>query len=449
MKTAGFRGFGSFMVAESIEDMVARACRGERVAKLPFASSALSRESTGVKVSPLKRTSHEDFALDLAEFTFVNHGAFGAALRAGSRRAREWREYAEEQPLRYFDRDLFPGLVESARRLASFIGARPDQLALTNNATAGLDAVIASAFAASDKCNDRILIFDTTYGSVKKMAARHFGSDHVDELHLPLPLRDQDHFLYELEAQLDSMDLTNTRLAVVDHVTSNTAVCLPIEEMSKLFQARGIPTLVDGAHGPWATALDLEALSCDYYVGNCHKWLCAPKSVGFVFVRSPDEHTASLAPRITSHGEQSPFPGCFFWDGCRDYAAALALPAVLDYWYEHDAILARSQAVSLVQEARAMLEKRWATENLGLAAMGSEFTEIPMTCVGLPVNLEHGSSADAHGLQERLYHTHKVECPVKEINGRLYLRISSHVYNCLDDYERVAHAVDDVLRDVV
>jgi len=439
------------MVDESIEEMVQRACRGEQVASLPFEPRLPHKED-------------QTFALDLENFTFVNHGAFGAAVRPGIIRAQDWREFAEEQPLRFFDRKLFPGLVESVRRLSHFIGASPAQITLTNNATAGLDSIISSLFdpqsiksctpgklSRSGKPRDHIIVFDTTYGSVKKMASR-FTNGMVHEFKLPIPVSacssdEADAFVCAaVEDQLKSVDLESVGLVVLDHVTSNTALQLPIEEMGAIFQKHGIPVLVDGAHGPWATDLDLEKLSCDFYVGNCHKWLCSPKSVGFAFVREPGSYTGNLFPRITSHGFDSGYPGSFLWDGCRDYSAALALPAVLDFWEQEGIPEARSTAISLVKEAKDLLESRWNTQSMSLAPRGSNLLNLPMTCVGLP---EHAgsSSTDAHSLQEFLYHVHRVECPVKAINGRLYLRLSAHIYNTLEHFQRVADAVDVALEE--
>mmetsp|Transcript_12383 Transcript_12383/g.22961 ORF Transcript_12383/g.22961 Transcript_12383/m.22961 type:complete len:464 (+) Transcript_12383:210-1601(+) len=421
----GYQGFGSFM-SESLGALIEKSCDASSPApNLPFSPGAVSE-------------TDRMFGIDINGFTFINHGAFGASLRSGELRAKEWRRFLESQPLRYFDRTLFPHLAESSRRLAAFLNTSPRQLALIQNATVGLDAVIASV--ADQEPGKKILLLDTAYGSVKRMAERHFR-ENVVSLSIPFPLNSTEQLL-ELIGNTLKQHPGEFSLAAMDHMTSNTALVLPVQEISELCRSNGVRVLIDGAHGPGALPLDLNRLDCDYYVGNCHKWLSAPKSVGFLHVKDTSE-SQWLSPRVTSHGSQETFPANFMWDGCRDYAAALALPVVLDHWEALGPLSVRERNIVLAKRHALMLATAWQTTDAFLAPIDSPFREAPMQLVPLPASLGSGSDA-SYAFQQCLYHEYSIECPVKAVGNRLHVRISNHVYNTPLHYDRLKRAVIDL-----
>jgi isopenicillin-N epimerase len=408
-------------------------------------------------------------------WTFLNHGAFGGALKVGYDRATQWRYYMERQPLRYFDRDLLPHLVESARRLAHFCHSPKDSLTLIPNVTYGLNTVIRGYVDQykdnhnpqnDDDIRPHIILWDTSYGSLKKIASEycpgrvteiplsayfhnwacddngHFESDHDPDDVFERAFTDT---LRSLDEKF--MDLTGA-LFVLDHTTSNTALNMPLQVLSKLAKDRGMLVLVDGAHGLLAHSLALNRTALpdvDFYVGNGHKWLCCPRGVGYLYCPHEDLRESILKrPAVLSHGIGQGFQTRFLWDGCRDYAAALSLPAVLDYWEEKDPDIVRSTTQQKLEEAVRILSSRWyGTDNVDHSLLGANlsFHSPMMALIRLPDSLQSSSidmtSDDAKAIQDFLYDKY-IEVPIKCIHGVLYVRISCHVYNSLSEYDRLA-----------
>ena len=235
-------------------------------------------------------------------WTFLNHGAFGGALKPISRLAHEWREYAEEQPLRFFDRVLFPHLVLSYRALAGFVNACPEDIVIVPNATTGLNCVLQSIPLRS---GDGVLFFNTGYGSVKTMIAQVCCAKNAvaEEIQIQFPLESETELERVVQRKLEKRGNGMFRYLVVDHITSNTALRMPIMRLARLCESFGVSVIVDGAHGMLSCKLDMKEMreaGIQYYVSNCHKWLCAPKSSGFVWKNPDCGHL--LTPRVISTG---------------------------------------------------------------------------------------------------------------------------------------------------
>jgi len=300
-------------------------------------------------------------------------------------------------------------------------------------ATSGLDAVISSY------SNQTILYFNIAYGSVKIMIKRHSDKNNL-EIDVPAKLTVAS-ICELLKQQLDLLPRGTIALAVVDHVTSNSAFKLPITEITHLLHEYQIPVLVDGAHGPLNCEVDLKSSPVDYYVGNTHKWLSSSKSVGFLHINQT-VHQSIVHPRITSHSFQKSFPENFYFDGCRDYCAALALPTVLDFWDDYGGVeKARKFNYALNESAADFLLGEWGSSE---ERVNEEFRS-SMSCVPLPISFGHDSES-AYFLQNELYSRFSIECPVKCINNRLNVRISTHIYNTMDDYVILARAIKDLER---
>jgi len=257
----------------------------------------------------------------------------------------------------------------------------------------------------------------------------------------------------------------NIRLAIFDHITSNTAALLPVEELVRLCHRTPceradrageaathpiegcIPVLIDGAHALGALDLDVPAVGADFYVSNCHKWFLAPKGCAFLWVEP--RHKSNIIAPIISHGFGSGFCSQFMWDGCRDYSSALSISTALKFWRGIGANRIRAYCHSLVTEASLFLSREWNTETLFPSDM-----HVTMAVVRIPDQSWQGmpgdsvdrpdiaTSAHAKTVQDRLHYHHKVEVPVKLINGRLWVRISAHIYNCMEDYHQLAKAVE-------
>src|SRR5436853_1868589 len=231
---------------------------------------------------------------------FLNHGSFGAAPSAVLEAAERWRQRMDANP-DLFLREILPGkLREAAAELARFIRARPDDVVFVDNATAGVNAVLR---ALEFRARDEILATTHTYGAVRQ-AIRYVcdrtGARPV-EADVSLPLTGES----SLVAAFSACVTSRTRLVVLDHISSPTGLIFPVAELAALARARGAQVLIDGAHGPGQLELDVPALGADWYVGNCHKWLFAPRSCAFLWCR--EDSKRELHPLAISHhyGEDS------------------------------------------------------------------------------------------------------------------------------------------------
>ena len=242
----------------------------------------------------LLQTLRASWALD-PDVRYLNHGSFGATPRAVLQRQTELRDQLEAQPVAFYLDALEPLLDASRDTLAALLHADAADLVFVANATTGVNTVLRSA---SLRAGDRVLTTDHAYracANALDAVAADTGAV-VDVVSLPLPFASPDALV---DAILDGVR-PQTRLAMLDHVTSATGVVLPIPALVAALEARGVATLIDGAHAPGMLDLDLSALGASWYVGNAHKWLCAPKGAGFIWSRA-DQH-ATLRPLVISHG---------------------------------------------------------------------------------------------------------------------------------------------------
>jgi isopenicillin-N epimerase len=348
----------------------------------------------------------DGFLLD-PEIAYFNHGGYGACPAVVFDEYRRWQLELEHDPTDFFTRRFEHAMWSARTALASFIGASPADLVFTPNATAALNAVIRSL---RIRPEEEILTTKHEYGAI----LRTLGFIRANVV------------LVEPEEMIASISI-RTRAIVVSHITSPTALVLPVEEVCAAARKAGVLSIVDGAHVPGPVSLDVGAIGADVYAGNCHKWLCAPKGAGFLWARQ--EHQDWIEPNVVSWGyrEDAGFGERHGWQGTRDPAAYLAVPAAIGVHADRDLDAAKE----LADEA----ERRLAPYGLRpLRGARAPFMR------ALTVRV-----ADARVLQRRLYEEHRVEVPVYEWEDTTLLRVSVGPYNDEADLDRLVVAVRETL----
>ncbi|MDH5371776.1 MAG: aminotransferase class V-fold PLP-dependent enzyme [Acidimicrobiia bacterium] len=389
--------------------------------------------------SPLDLRKHWDLDPDV---TFLNHGSFGATPLAVLEYQERLRRRLEKEPVRFFQDEL-KTLARSAREdLGRFVGAEPDDLAFVPNATTGVNTVVRSL---SFEPGDEILITNHGYNACSnavRFAADRAGATVVTAT-IPFPVDGPDTILGHILEHVTP----NTRLALIDHVTSPTALVFPIGRIVSELMNLGVDTLVDGAHAPGMVDLDIEAIGAAYYTANCHKWMCAPKGTAFLHVR--EDLQDRIVPTTISHGANSPdsdtsrFRLLFDWTGTHDPTPYLSIPtaiATLDSLLEGGWSAVREHNHTLALAARDVL-----VDALGIDPPAPDSLLGSMTAVPLPDETAPFSTGYSQPLRDSLLDEFGIEVPVPSWPSwpsRL-IRVSAHLYNEIDQYRALARALTE------
>jgi isopenicillin-N epimerase len=359
------------------------------------------------------------------DVAFLNHGSFGATPRAVLAEQERWRAAMERHPTHFMSEELPPALRAAVARLAGFVGARAEDLVFVENATAGCNTVLRSlSFAPGDE----ILVTDHGYAAVRKAAeyAAARAGARVVEAAVPFPIEDAAQVVAAVAARVGP----RTRLAIFDHITSPTAIIFPLRELIELCRAAGVAVLIDGAHAPGMLSLDVPSFGADWYTGNCHKWLMAPKGSAFLWA-APDRQ-AETHPLVISHGYGQGFAAEFAWVGTRDPSAWLSVPAAIDFHARLGGARLRERNTALAREEATLLAHAWQTERGAPDALTGS-----MAAVRLPLR-DPATPERALELRRALFDDHRIEVPVTAFAGALWARISAHAYNRPEDYARLA-----------
>lgn len=362
-----------------------------------------------------------EFLLD-PETAFLNHGSFGACPRPVFERYQAWQRELEREPVDFLDR-RFPDLLDTARAaLAGYVGCAAGNLAFVQNATTGVNLAARSL---ALRPGDEILATDLEYGACDlawEWICDRTGARYV-RAPIPLPLDDPATVLDALFAAASE----RTRVVYLSHVTSTTALVLPVEEVVVRARARGLVTVVDGAHAPAHVSLEIERLGADFYAGNCHKWLGSPKGAGFLYVRPELQERVDAAIVSWGYEEGTAFPRRIEMQGTRGPAAWLAVPDAIAFQQQRDWDEVRDRCRLFAREARRELCDLLGTEPLAPEEMLGQ-----MATMRLP-------HPDAM-LSERLFTRHRIEIPVGGSEGDL-LRLSVAAYTTREEIDRLLAAL--------
>ncbi len=412
--------------------------------------------------------------------TYLNHGSFGPSPRSVIAARQEWIERLESEPMDFFVRQMEGHLERARRRLGEMVGTSAENLIFVDNATFGMNIVAASFPLAT---GDEVLATNHEYGAVLRIWRERCQKVGAKLVVQKLP----EEFLSveEVVAALFAGVTERTRLIVVSHITSPTALILPVEEICRRANERGICVCIDGPHALAAVPVDIDRLQCDFYCASCHKWLSAPFGSGFLYVHP--RWKQAVRPVVVSWGNSlsgrpRSWQDEFVWSGTRDPSPFLAVTAAIDFLSnlspdpesagsaprpEHSnrekfrtslsgrawlragrpgtegVGLFRAMSRDLLDEARRKITAVTQLEPIGA---GSHLWHGTMMSFPLPDRVTEPAEGHIHPLQAALWTRFQIEVPIVNWNGRRYVRVSCHLYNDVADIDRLVAALDEMLR---
>jgi isopenicillin-N epimerase len=376
------------------------------------------------------------FLLD-PQVIFLNHGSFGACPRAVFETYQDWQRKLELEPVQFLGVELDNLLRQSRHELGAYIHASVNDIVYIPNATHGVNIIARSLHL---EPGDEILSTDHEYGAcnfVWDFICRKTGALYRRQP-IILPVSSQE----EIVDQLWEGVTPHTRVIFISHITSPTALTMPVQQICQRAREAGIITLIDGAHAPGQIPLDLSSLQTDFYTGNCHKWMLSPKGAGFLYTRP--EVQSLVEPLIVSWGYQSRFTepreseyiDLLQWTGTRDPAAALSVPAAISFMADNHWDQVQTSCHNLLQYA---LDRMGEITGLPpLYPLDSHFYH-QMGTIPIP------RVRDLDELKLRLFADYKIEIPVIDWNDHHYLRLSVQGYNSRDDVDAFLEAMTELL----
>ena len=375
------------------------------------------------------------FLLD-PDITFLNHGSFGATPRPVFAAYQQWQRELERQPVQFIVNQL-PDLLANARQaLGNYLGVDGMDLVYIPNATFGVNIIANSLDLAA---GDEVLTTNHEYGACDNVWL-HYSQQRgfcYKKATLPFPITSSAEIVEAIWQEVTPQ----TKVIFLSHITSSTALRLPVEAICQRAKEAGILTFVDGAHAPGQIPLDLAMLGADFYTGNCHKWMCAPK--GSAFLHTRPERQDLIRPLLFSWGwgeyknldYGSDYLNKLQFLGTDDFASYLAVPDAIAFQKEHDWTAVQTACHQLAQQAALRI-----SDLTGLAPIYPLTTEFCQQLILIPL-----PPIDVQTVKQRLWHEFRVEIPVYEWNGRCYTRVSIQAYNTPDDVNVLVTSLEKLL----
>jgi isopenicillin-N epimerase len=394
------------------------------------------------------------------DVAYLNHGSFGPSPIVVQESYERWTRQLEQQPMNFFIREMEPALENSLAVLADFVGTSRGNLVFVDNATFGMNIVAASTRLDT---SDEVLINDHEYGAVTRLWRRTCQQAGARLMSCELPASDinSESIVESIFARVTP----RTKLIVVSHVTSPTALVMPVEEICRRAREVDIPVCIDGPHAVAMLPLNLRKLDCDFYTASCHKWLSAPFGSGFLYVAPRQQKR--IQPAVVSWGgsiggRQPGWKDEFNWLGTRNPAAFLATadairflqssvssynePPTNDSEPDNDQTLLiefRRYSACLVNDAVAELGQTIGTTPLieDTASRSSSMISLVLPHDLFPPGQSVGKAGQRHPLQDWLWNNHQIEIPIIQWRDRFLIRISAHLYNTQDEIGTLSQAL--------
>ena len=367
------------------------------------------------------------FMLD-PKITYLNHGSFGACPTPIFNELIKWQKKLELEPTKHLAFDIYEYLEQSRISLSNYIDCNKDDIIFSPNPSTALNTVIKSL---DLKKNDEILTTNHEYGALdktwkficKKTGAKYIQTD------IPLPFLSEEDFIERLEAKITS----KTKIIFASHITSSTAIIFPAKKISALAKKHNLFCIIDGAHAPAFIDLSIKQINCDVYVGACHKWMCSPKGVSFLYVKK--NHQNKIDPLVVSWGYDSDFPSkskfldYHQWQGTKDMSAYLTIPYTIKFLKENNWNKIREKCNKINIWARNEINNLLDKENICDDKFLGQMSSIYMDIEANPKN------------NIEFYKKYNIQVPFILWNNKSFFRISIQVYNTKEDIYKLLYAL--------
>lgn len=381
-----------------------------------------------------KKIRNDMFLLDEGT-TFTNHGSYGTVPKPVFEAHQDLLRSVERNVNKWFLTDLQIRYIDAIKVLAGLMGASPSDLVFVENATTAVNAVLRSQ---SLSPGDGVLVTSLTYAACAN-AAKVVCSDtgaSLRSIEVKLPVSSKEALVQLYREELEAHPAT--KVVLIDHITSPSAIVMPVKEIAQVCHERGVRVIVDGAHAPGQLALNMAEIGADYYTGNLHKWMFCPRGCAFLYV-SPSLQTQTH-PLVVSHYHFKSLNEAFLMQATRDYTPYCMVPAAVEFINNIgglEAISSYNRELSVW--ASEMLCKRWNVEPLPIAP---ELRSPFLAVVGMPKCFGPPTAEVKTEIVRELSANFNVITVVDIVDGKLWCRISTQVYNTKEDYIRLADAVE-------
>jgi len=371
------------------------------------------------------------FLLD-PDITFLNHGSYGACSKPVFKEYQDWQQKLENQPVQFMTNQVYSAMEKSRKSLSQFVGCDDEELVFFQNPTTAVTNVI---YNLDLKPGDEVLMSNHEYGALVR-AWNIWGKKtgvNIIQQDISMPVTTKENFIENFCTGITDQ----TKVIFLSHITSSTALIFPIEKIIKLAKEQNILTIIDGAHVPAHIPLNIHELGCDFYIGACHKWLCAPKGSSFLFVKK--DHQDWVKPVVVSWGKDgddptpSEFIQNFQWQGTRDMSAFLTIPTAINFYIKEIKPYQES-CKKIIQDTCSEFQSILNTEPI---FAGREWLA-QLVAHPLPKNRPSN-------LKKRLWEEYQIEIPVFEWNRQEFVRISIQVYNTQKDVDLLMSALRSLI----